>query len=184
MSQVEHEEELEERDPYDELAGQVREDFDMLITYGCLVDEFTFGGHSFAIRTLAAKEEWAAAVAVQPYIGTLREPQAFMAATIGLALTSFDGDTEFHVKLDDMLSHAKKRLDFIGEWDDIIVNYCYSRYVGLDQRRNAARSAAENLSQPNRISYSPSADSSIEQGISAEEALQAIQPFLNLNNDS
>jgi hypothetical protein len=36
------------------------------------------------------------------YQGTLREVNAYMQATIGLALFSFDGDAEFHKRVGDL----------------------------------------------------------------------------------
>ncbi len=150
LGEPEVEEPQIETDPIDEIEDESRRDIDALIHQGYLSDSFSFGGHSFVIRTLNAKEVWSVANAMKQFMGTLAEVRTYMAATVGLALVSYDGNPDFHIKLDDQLEHAIKRLDFIGSWDEIVIDYCFSRYTALDQRRVRARESITNLSTENR----------------------------------
>lgn len=135
-------------DPYDELDPTTKRDIDQLIDQGCLSEGFTFGGHSFVIKTLNAAEVNAAAVAMQRYQGTLREVNAYMQATVALALFSFDGDAEFHKRVGDLLTHAAKRFEWAGQLDDATVDHIFGHYNRLDRRRIAAREALVNLPTP------------------------------------
>lgn len=134
-------------DPFDELDDATKRDFDQIVDQGCLSEGFTFGGHSFVIKTLNAAETNAAAIAMQRLQGTLREVNAYMQATIGLALFSFDGDPNFHMRVGDLITHAAKRFEWAGELDDTIIAYVFTRYNALDKRRIAARQAVANLPQ-------------------------------------
>jgi hypothetical protein len=156
--------EVEAFDPIMEVEDQVRRDIDTLIHQGYLVESISFGGHTFVLRTLNAREGWAASVATKPYEGTLAEPRVYMAAVVGLALLSYDDDVNFHIKLDNVDQHARKRLNFVGEWDDIVIDRCYATYLDMDRRRIRAREAIEDLSQGDRDSFLPLADSSTELG--------------------
>lgn len=136
-------------DPFDELEADTKRDIDQLIDQGCLSEGFSFGGHSFVIKTLNAAEANASVIAMQRWQGTLREPQAYMQATVGLALFSFDGDADFHRRVGDLVTHATKRFEWVAEnFDDAIVANVFNRYNELDKRRIAARHAIANLPTP------------------------------------
>ena len=147
-------------DPFDELEESTRRDIDQILDQGCLSEAFSFGGHSFVIKTLNAAESNAVAVAMQRYQGTLREVQAYMQAVIGLALFSFDGDADFHRRVGDLVTHAQKRFEWAGELDDPIIAYVFGRYNQLDQRRVRARAALANLPQAGQSDSTPWPDSS------------------------
>lgn len=150
-------------DPFDELDAATKRDIDQLIDQGCLSEGFSFGGHSFVIKTLNAAETNAAAIAMSRYQDTLRATSAYMQATVGLALFSFDGDAEFHRRVGDLVTHAAKRFEWVGELDDIIISYVFNRYNALDQRRIAARQALVNLPTPGQPPSTPWPGSSTEQ---------------------
>jgi len=152
-------------DPFDELDAPIRRDIDQLLDQGCLSEGFTFGGHSFVIKTLNSTEANAAALAMSPMQGTLREVQAYMQATIGLAMVAFDGDAEFHIRVGDLTTHAAKRFEWAGQLDDVIVAYVFKRYNMLDQRRIAARQAVVNLPMPGPGHSMPWPDTSTESDI-------------------
>lgn len=149
-------------DPFDDLDAQIKNDIDQLIGQGCLSEAFSFGGHSFVIKTLNAAEANAVAVAMQRYQGTLREVHAYMQATVGLALFSFDGDAEFHRRVGDLLTHATKRFEWAGELDDVIISQVFNRYNALDKRRIAARAALVNLPREGQSPSTQWPDSSTE----------------------
>jgi hypothetical protein len=149
-------------DPFDELDTQTKRDIDQLLDQGCLSEAFTFGGHSFVIKTLNASEANSVATAMQRYQGTVREVQAYMQATIGLALFSFDGDTEFHKRVGDMITHAAKRFEWVGQFDDVIVAHVFNRYNELDKRRIHARESLVNLQEPGPSLSTPWPGSSTE----------------------
>lgn len=154
MSQVEQEFDLAE-----DLDPQVQRDMESLIHQKALAEGFQFGGHSFVIRTLNASERWAAYAAARPYQGSIVEPQVVMAAIVGSAIVVYDNDTNFHIKLDDRITHASKRLDYVGEWDEIVIEACFSKYNELDKRRIVARQAMGNLSPTNLTSFMHTPDS-------------------------
>src|SRR5688572_11923423 len=113
-------------DPLDELEASTRRDIDQLIDQGCLSEGFTFGGHSFVIRTLRPNESNAVALVTKTMMGTLREAQAYMQATIGLALFSLDGDPEFHKRFADLVTHASQRYEWVGEHlDDVTIAFVF-----------------------------------------------------------
>lgn len=176
MNEEEFEESPVEPDPLDDLDPQVRQDIDQVLRQGFLSEAFTFGGHSFIIKTLTPAEANAAALAMKPYQGSLREVEAYMQATCGLAIASYDGDSEFHIKLDDLHTHALKRFQWVTtSWDDVLVHYVYGRYNQLDQRLIAARAAIVNLPEEDRASSTPSPGFLTEQGTSpAEQILESL----------
>jgi hypothetical protein len=135
-------------DPFDELDAQLRQDIDQLLDQNCLSEGFTFGGHTFVIKTLNSSESNAAALAMRGMQNTLRETHAYMQSVVGLALVSFDGDAEFHIRVGDLNTHAAKRFEWAGQLDDMIVSFVFRRYNALDQRRIAARQAVTNLPTP------------------------------------
>jgi hypothetical protein len=149
-------------DPFDELEASTKRDIDQLIEQGCLSEGFTFGGHSFVIKTLNAAETNAVAAAMVRYQGTLREVNAYMQAVVGLALFSFDNDADFHIRVGDLLTHAAKRFEWAGELDDVIIAYAFKRYNDLDKRRIAAREAITNLPEPGQSPSKLWPDSSTE----------------------
>lgn len=152
------------QDPFDALEEALKRDIDQLIDQNCLSEGFTFGGHSFVIKTLLPNESNAAALAMMQFQGSAREVQAFMQAMMGLAIYSLDGDTGFHRRIGDLKSHALSRMDWIGNHlDDVILAYVFNRYNKLDERRIRARQAVENLPQPGQSASTPWPDSLIGQ---------------------
>jgi hypothetical protein len=165
-------------DPLDELDTQTQRDIDQIIDQGCLSEGFTFGGHSFVIKTLNAAESNAVALAMQQYQGTLREVHAFMQATIGLGLFSFDGDAEFHMRTGDLVTHATKRFEWVAQnFDDVIVAHVFKRYNDLDKRRIAARQAVANLPQPGQ-SHSTQWPESLTEQATFSDGAPTGTPFL------
>lgn len=163
-------------DPIDELPDEIRQDIEQIISQGNLSEGFSFGGHSFVIKTLNVSELNAVALAMKPYQGSLREVNAYMQATVGLALVMYDGKPDFHIKLDDLISHAMKRMEFIGNWDDVTLQYVFGRYSLLDNRRIRARQELINLPEQVRPNSLPFADSLTELGIFSGEMPTGI-PF-------
>jgi hypothetical protein len=127
------------KDPVDEIDEALREDIYTLVHQGYLTDNVVFGGHSFDIRTLNAREGWAALTAINQYKGSLAESRAYMAAVVGLSLLAYDGEADFHLKLDNLEQHALKRLNFVGQWDDVVIEHIFAAYNLLDARRVRAR---------------------------------------------
>jgi hypothetical protein len=152
-------------DPFHELEQELKQDIDQLIDQGCLSEGFTFGGHSFVIKTLTPNEINAAALAMQRFQGTLREVSAYMQATIGLAIFAFDGDPQFHIRVGDLITHAAKRFEWAGSLDDVIISFVFTKYNALDKRRIRARQAIVNLPTPGQSPSTPWPGSSTEQDI-------------------
>src|SRR4051812_4989660 len=93
-------------DPFEDLDATTKRDIDQLIDQNVLSEAFTFGGHSYVIKTLLPNEVNAAALAMQALQGTLREVNAYMQATVGLALVALDNDADFHMRVGDLNTHG------------------------------------------------------------------------------
>ena len=142
-----------------------------LIHLGRLEEDFEFAGHTFGLRTLTMAEEIAAAKVVEPFRNTLKEPEAWAAAQVGLALTHVDGDEEFCPQAGpDQTAFARARLNYIStNWYWITIDALFRFYAELLQKQIEAVRQIQDL--PGRglpISW-PSADSFSEPGISNEE---------------
>lgn len=136
-------------DPFDELESQIKRDIDQIIDQGCLSEGFTYGGHSFVIKTLTPNEMNAAALVMHRFQGTQREVQSYMQAIIGLAIFSFDGNPQFHMRVGDLTSHAHSRFEWVGaHLDDVLISHVFQRYNNMDKRRIAARQSIVNLPTP------------------------------------
>lgn len=157
--------------PFEQMEPELAGDFNALVNVGHLTDEFTFCGRHFVIRTLKPNEELAAAIAVKAYRETLKEPEAWCNAQIGLALMAVDHDDAFcpptNHKLEDF---ARARLHWVGdEFYQPVLNYVWNRYVELLARQKRAVEEADSLSQRNLHIWQPFADSSTEPGTSDAE---------------
>lgn len=152
-------------DPFEDLDAQTKRDIDQLVDQGALSEGFSFGGHSFVVKTLNAAESNAAAIAMQRLQGTAREVQGYMQAIVGLAIFSFDGDTNFHIRIGDLITHAAKRFEWAGQMDDVIIATVFTRYNELDKRRIAARQAIINLPMSGQSPSTDWPDSSTERDI-------------------
>jgi hypothetical protein len=153
--EVEEKEPEENPDPFYGFEPQVRQDVIGLTHLGKLVDEFSFCGHHFTIKTLHGGEELAAARAAQAYRGTLKEPEAWVWAQVAMCLQSIDGDQNFCPPIGpDMDDFAQARFDYCLRergWFYPLAQYIYfQRYVPLQQRMIAAFEALQGKSERNR----------------------------------
>ena len=78
----------------DEFPDEVNEDVDGLIWLGYLEDVVDYCGHEFVIRTLRSEEQLLASLVTKEYTDTLGQAKAWVAAHVGLALVSIDGDED------------------------------------------------------------------------------------------
>lgn len=155
---VEEEEEpreVEDPDPFFGFDPQVREDVHGLTHLGHLKDDFSFCGHHFSIKTLHGGEELAAARAAQTYRGTLKEPEAWIWAQVGMMLTAVDGDSNFCPPIGpDPDDYATARFNYVTQekgWFYPLAQYIYfKRYVPLQERMVAAFDALQGKSERNR----------------------------------
>jgi hypothetical protein len=79
----------------DRFPDDVVEDVEGLLWLGYLEDTVEFCGHEFVIRTLRLEEEILAGLVTKEYVETLAQAKAWIAAQVGLALVSVDGDENF-----------------------------------------------------------------------------------------
>jgi len=161
--------------PFEEFEGNVREDVDGLIHLGELNTEFEFCGHRIGLRTLRIDDEIAAAKAIEPYRDTLKEPQAWAAVQVGLAITHIDGEADFCPATGpDKVAFARARFQYItSRWFWPTIDYFYSEYGELLKRQLAAIRAVQDLSAGSQPTFSPSLDSlndpgTFEEPISSE----------------
>jgi hypothetical protein len=164
----------------DELAEfppEMNEEVNGLLYLGNLTDTFEFCGHSFTLRTLRAGEDFAAAQAISEFRDTLKEPDAWMAAQVGLALTMVDGDEEFcPMAGPDLARFAKARLNYIAKnWYWPTIHFLYGCYTILLTRQLEAIRVMQDLSPRSQPTFSPSADSSSAQDTLSAEMLAETQ---------
>jgi hypothetical protein len=137
---------LEEEDRF---PDEVVEDVDGLLWLGYLEDVVDFCGHEFVIRTLRLEEEMLAALVSKEYIETLGQAKAWIAAQVGMALISVDGDENFCPQANpNKKDYARARFQYVSKnWFEPTVNYIYSKYADLIERQVKALEEMENLSQ-------------------------------------
>lgn len=169
----------DDHDPFDE-KEEILDDIDRLSRLGYLEDDFDFCGFHFSMRTLYPIEEAACALAIKEFSGTLREPETWAAAQVGLALTSIEYDEAFCppvAKNIDPKEFARQRFNYITQrLMQPIIDYLFSRYINLLERRELAVKEAQDLSQGSLQSFWPGVDSSKEQGTSEGKTDTDIQP--------
>lgn len=153
---------LEENE--DRFPDKVNEDVNGLLWLGYLEDTVEFCGHEFVIRTLRLEDELLASLVSKDYVDTLGQAKAWIAAQVGLALVSVDGDEDFCPPAGpNKKEFARGRFQYISSnWFEPTVNYIYGQYGNLVQRQAEALEAMENLSQESRISFMASPDSSTD----------------------
>jgi hypothetical protein len=156
---------------------QVREAVEGLIHLGHLTTDVEFCGHTFGLRTLRLGEELAAATAMEKYRGTLKEPHAFAASQVALALTHVDGDEDFCPQAGpDLTAFARARLNYLNtNWYWPVIDYLYLELSRLLEKQVDAIRSIQDLSTRSLRSSSPSVDSFNEQGTSNEET--ALEPW-------
>lgn len=163
---------MSDKEPFEELDPRVRQDVEGVLYLGYLTSEVEFCGHSFGLRTLTTTEEILAGEVVQPYRNTIKEPEAFVIAQIGLALTHVDGDEEFCPAIGpNKMQHAKARFQYTGKWHWPTNQYLYTEYTKLLGRQIEAVRALQDLSSRSQRTSSPSLDFSTGLGTSNDEML-------------
>jgi hypothetical protein len=155
---------LEEETPAerDEFPEEVMEDVDGLLWLGYLEDVIHYCGHEFVIRTLRSEEQLLAAYVTKDYANTLGQAKAWMAAHVGLALVSVDGNEHFCDQAGfNKKDFARARFNYItSKWFEPTINKIYDSYAQLLERQAIVLEEMENLSQENRITFMDSQDSS------------------------
>lgn len=156
--------------PFEQFEDGVRADVDSLIHLGELSEDIEFCGHTFGLRTLRVDEEIAAAKAIDSFRDTLKEPQAWAAVQVGLALTHLDGDTDFCPSVGvDKVSFARARFQYVtSQWYWPTIDYLHSEYLALLEKQAIAIRAVQDLSTGSPLTFSPSLDSLNEPGTSSE----------------
>jgi len=146
----------------DNFPDEVAEDVDGLLWLGFLEDSFEFCGHDFVIRTLRLEEEMVAGLAAKDFKETISQAKAWVAAQVGMALVSVDGDENFCPQAGpNKKDFARARFQYVSRnWYEPTINYIYVKYVELLDRQEAVLREMENLSKEGRISYMASPDSS------------------------
>jgi hypothetical protein len=150
----------------DTFPEDVIEEVEGLLWLGYLEETVDFCGHEFVIRTLRLEEEILAGLITKDYIETLAQAKAWVAAQIGLALVSVDGDPDFCPQAGpNKKDYARARFHYVSSnWFEPTINYLYVKYTGLIERQLAAIQEMENLSQGSRITFMASPDSLTDRG--------------------
>lgn len=127
------------------------------VNIGHVVRDVQFSGLSFGLRTLYPYEEAAGALAMLPWVNTLKAPEVWAMTLIGLAITHVDGDPEFcpRASQDDKV-FAQQRLKWISRtyhWP--VISKLYEEYVNMQEEQVQLVERVENLSQPTMSAFTP-----------------------------
>ena len=168
----------ESKEVRDEFPEEVNEDVDGLIWLGYLEDVVDYCGHEFVIRTLRLEEQLLASLVTKEYTDTLGQAKAWIAAHVGLALVSIDGDEEFCSQAGfNKKDYARARFQYVtGKWFEPTIAHLYNAYSSLIERQSSVLEEMENLSKESRISFTASPDSLIPKADS--ETVQEIMELL------
>lgn len=160
----------------DEFPEEVMEDVEGLLWLGYLEDTVEFCGHEFVIRTLRLEEEMLAGLVTKEYVETLAQAKAWIAAQVGLALVSVDGDENFCPPAGPgTKDYARARFKYVtSNWYEPTINYIYSKYAELVERQVFALQEMENLSQESRITFTASPDSLTNKADSTEPEIMEL----------
>jgi len=156
----------------DGFPDEVADDVDGLLWLGFLEDSFEFCGHEFVIRTLKLEDEMVAGYAAKDYKDSISQAKAWVAAQVGMALISVDGNEDFCPQAGpNKKDFARARFQYVSKnWYEPTINYIYMKYVELIERQESILREMENLSKEGRISFMASPDSSIKRADSTSEA--------------
>ena len=156
----------------DRFPDEVVDDVDGLLWLGFLEDTVEFCGHEFVIRTLKLEDEMLAGLVTKDYKDSVSQGKAWIAAQVGMALVSVDGDANFCPQAgSSKTNYARARFQYVTKsWYEPTVNYIYVKYLELIERQEFVLSEMENLSQEDRISYMASPESSTEKADLMPEA--------------
>jgi hypothetical protein len=170
---------MSEDKSFADFDNDVREAVEGLIHLGELSDDFEFCGHTFGLRTLRMNEEIAAAKVIEPFRNTIKEPEAWIAAQIGLSLIHIDGEVDFCPKAGpDQVSFARARFNYVtGNWYWPTIDFLYQGYSGLLLKQIEAMRAVQDLSPGTLLSSWPSADSFTAPATSNDEMISEIRNF-------
>lgn len=160
----------------DHFPEEVSDDVDGLLWLGYLEDVVEFCGHEFVIRTLRVEEEMLAALVCKEYMETLGQAKAWIAAQVGMALVSIDGDTDFCPQAGpNKKNYARARFQYVSsKWFEPTINYIYSKYAELVERQVNALEEMENLSRENLDIFTASPDSLIDKADSTSMEIMNI----------
>lgn len=142
-----------------------------LIHLGNIEEDFEYAGHTFGLRTLTVAEEIAAAKVIEPFRNTLKEPEAWAAAQVGLALTHVDGDEDFCPQAGpNKTAFAQARLNYVStNWYWPTIDALFRFYAELLQKQIEIVRQVQDLPGRGLLTSWPLADSLNEPGISSEE---------------
>jgi hypothetical protein len=139
--------------------------------------EVEFAGHTFGMRTLFPWEEGMAAIAVKEFTDTLKAPDMWMSAVVGLALEHVDGNPEFCPRSspsDEV--YAKQRLRWTSQtWTFPFLERLYREYADMQRELLDRIERVENLSMSGTPQPAPSRASLTDLATSA--ALTGTEPL-------
>lgn len=156
----------------DRFPEEVIDDVEGLLWLGYLEDSFDFCGHNFVIRTLKLEDEMVAGLAAKDYEDSISKAKAWIAAQVGMALVSVDGDESFCPQAGpDKKNFARARFQYVTRnWYEPTIGYIYAKYIELVERQMIVLREMENLSPEGRISSMASPDSLIQKADFSQEA--------------
>lgn len=169
--------EEEHVDPFALFSPQIQIAVRGLTFIGHLEREIEFCGHTFSLRTLYPSEKAAAAIAIQPWRGTIEEASAWTNVQVGLSLQSVDNVPDFCDAIGpDLNEFARARLNFVNKWHQPTLSYLYARYLELESEALDGIRELRDLSERNRAPSQPSPDSLIVPDTLGAEIGSDIQP--------
>lgn len=165
---------VERIDPLQLFPEQHQERVRGLAYLGFIEKSIDFCGHTFGMKTLRPAEKAAIAILVDPWKGTLAEPEVWANGHVGLSLTSIDGNTEFCNAVGPNINdYAQARFKYITNPETGLyqptLDFLFGFYLQLEGESLEAVKEFQNLAERSQQPSQPSADSSIGQGISLSE---------------
>lgn len=155
----------------EEAVQEEIEEIEKFSQIGYISGDFSFAGHSYGLRTLTSAEDIAAAAAIQEFRETLKEPEAWCAAQVALALTYVDDDDDFCPQVGPNLQvFAKARFNWLtSHFHWVIIEEMFNDYASLLRKQLEKVRQVQDLS-PGSLPISwPSADSFKTPGTSNDE---------------
>lgn len=117
-----------------EMDPQYRQDFDGLLYIGALRKEFSWLGHTFAIRTVTVDELLRIGLAVKQYEGTIGANRAYVAAVVAASIERVDGKP-LHQPLGPGEDSLEERFRYVRQyWYTWTIDRVYQECAELEAR--------------------------------------------------
>lgn len=167
-------------DPIGLFPAEMQEGARQSTHLGYKVRRVEFCGNVFVLETIRPHMKYVIGQVLEPFRNTINEPDAWAALHVGVALTSYNGDTAFCPQTtDNPADFVRARLYWLtgpsGQWQPVI-DYLFGQYIEMENEVAAEIVELHRLSERSRATSLPSLDSSTAPGHSSGETAGDTQP--------